>query len=252
MPNYSEWEVELAVSGPITIRKSHSFPARKGSEHPFWSNVSVKKVSRGLSIKVIARAITQDEANDAGIYFVGQSLDILTLRLNLPVDISLTGLKFEITEENVKRIVENNEWEEAFRLGRIYGMESLHLSSALSWYRKGLVSENPIDKIMAFWSALEGIGAAGARQTDRAQRGSVNKICDCFDQLWGSMPSWKVIPNQPTFINRMQDFRNGIAHGYRGVNIENLREISEILPQARLLTHTFLSDWENNHRIEMP
>jgi hypothetical protein len=246
MPIRGEWEVELAISGPITIRKPIVLNVEKGPRLPFWTTVKITKAPHGVLAKIVARARGQKDANDAAVYFVGQMLDVLSLQTDLPLYLSLEGVQFRAHDTNTKRLIESHEWSDAFKLGREYGLKRPTFSRALSWYRKGLTSEDPIDKFLAFWSSIEGVGAKFARPNDRTRQGAINQICDCFDQLWDSTDKWKVIPNDAQCVNRFHDTRNGISHGFITVNVETLQEIASELPKLQELAYNFLSDWENS------
>ncbi len=243
MPDYGDWEVELTVTGPIAVRRPLKLNVEKGTRRSFWTTAKIKRTLHGLSIEVIVRAHDQEEANDAAVYFVGQTLDVLCLALDLPIHLSLSGSQYKPFETQVKRIVTEHDWSAAFRLGRDYGMDRPVFSRALSWYRKGLTSEDPIDKLIAWWSSIEGVGSKFARKTPRTQVGAINQVCDCFDQLWNNVGRWRVIPNEAVWVNRLHDARNAIAHGFIPVDIENVREIAAYLPKLRELAHAFLSDW---------
>lgn len=207
--------------------------------------MTVKNVSQGVLLTIVARACDRNEANDAAVFFVGKALDVLSLQLDLPLHLSLFEPRFKRMSGHVKRRVHKDEWLEAFRLGREYEERRPHFSRSIGWYRKGLVSEDPIDRLLGFWSALEGIGTNYFRETDRTRRGVINQICDCFDQIWGSSDQWKVIPEKAAVVNDFCNLRNGIAHGFISVDVETIREIIGKLPLYQELVHTFLVDWES-------
>jgi hypothetical protein len=240
---YAEWEAELTVTGPITVQRPLTLNVEKGTRRPFWTTATIKRITLGASIAVIVRAHDQEEANDAAIYFVGQTLDVLSLRLDLPIHLSLSGSPYRHLESQVRRVVTEEDWSEAFRLGREFGIRRPSLSRAISWFRKGMTSEDPIDKLIAWWNSLEGVGSKFARDTPRTKAGVVNQICDCFDQLWGDVTQWSIIPNEAIWVNRFHNARNSIAHGFIPVDIENVREIAALLPRLKALAHSFLSVW---------
>jgi len=242
MPD-DEWEVELTVTGPITVKQPLELNVEKGARRPFWTTAKIKRAPRGVTVEVVVRARNQDEANDAAVYFVGQTLDVLCLNLDVPVYLSLSGNQYRPFEPQAKRVVTKHEWMGAFRLGRDYGIDRPVFSRALGWHRKGLTSEDPIDKLIAWWSSIEGVGSKFARKTQKTQSGAINQVCDCFDQLWDNVRQWRVIPNEAELVNRFHDLRNGIAHGFITVDIENVREIAGYLPKLRELAHAFLADW---------
>ncbi len=246
----TEWEVELAISGAVTVgeRVLHIL-AEKGEANPFTTTISLSKVSQGVRCILIARAFTQENANDAAVYFVGQALDVLSLRLNTPLYLNLFKPDYRQSSVHVRRIVTKREWQQAFHLGRQYSLYRRYFSRAISWYRKGLVSEDPIDRVIAFWSALEALGSVFYRNNQRTQQGIINQVCDCFDQLWGSVEQWKAIPNNPNVVNEFHNYRNGFSHGFMRVDIETIRDIVVRLPIYQDLVYAFLSDWEQQGEL---
>lgn len=241
-----EWNVKLGVSGPITVQKPLSFRVKKGFNLPFWSEVRIRRVARGVWIEVGARAQSELEANEAAVFFVGQMLDVLCLWTELPLYVSLFDNTFRDFGGRVQRVITEKEWKKAFQLGREYGLSRRIFSRALSWHRKGMVSEDPIDKFLAFWSSMEGFGSESARRNERTRRGAINQICDCFDQLWGGVDNWKVIPGRADWMNTFHNTRNGIAHGFIAIEPDVLRDIGEKLPSLQGLAHQFLADWEEH------
>ena len=240
----TEWKVTLAVSGPITVEQRTKFNAKKGIENPFWSKIQVTAAQHGVKIELVARADNQEEANEAALYFVGQALDYLCLSINLPLYVSLSGTQFRPINDNVKRILRKDDWENCFQQSRKIGLERRTFSRSISWYRKAMVSEDPIDSFLSYWSSIESLGSKFAQDNTQTQNGVINKICNCFDQLWNSCDSWKVIPNQPNEVNEFHELRNGIAHGYISVDIDTLKRITHKLPIIKSLAYEFLKDWE--------
>jgi len=241
----TEWKVTLAVSGPITVEKRTKFNAEKGIENPFWSEIQVIAAQHGVKIELVARADNQEEANEAALYFVGQALDYLCLSINLPLYVSLSGTQFRPINDNVKRILRKNVWEKCFQQSRKIGFERRTFSRSISWYRKAMVSEDPIDSFLSYWSSIESLSSKFAQDNLQTQNGVINKICNCFDQLWNSCDSWKVIPNQAQEVNEFYELRNGIVHGYISVDIDTLKRITHKLAIIKSLAYEFLKDWEH-------
>jgi hypothetical protein len=242
----AEWQVELSVSGPITTNQQIRFNAEKGYTNPFWTNISVKNASHGVVIILVARADNQTDANDAGLYFVGQALDLLCLEIDLPLYLGLTGTQIRPVNDNVRRIIGLDEWTACFRHAREIGSSRPTYSRALSWYRKGKNSEDPVDAFLSYWSSIEGVGSNFFRVSERNRRGAINQICDCFDQLWGTVENWKVIPNEAGTLNRFHETRNGISHGFIRVDIDTVKSVTQDLPIISALALEFLRDWRRD------
>ena len=241
-----KWKVILAVSGPITTQERIKFNTQKGFSNPFWTEIQITPVVQGVKVELIASADNQEEANEAALYFLGQALDYLCLYTNLPLYVSHSGLQFKPQNDNVKRLLTRTDWVDSFAKSREIAINRRTLSRSLSWYRKGMISEDPIDSFLSYWSSIESIASKFARDTPRTQSGIINKICDCFDQLWETSENWKVIRNQVHKINEFYELRNGIAHGFISVDIETLKRISHQLPVIKKLSFEFLKDWEEH------
>jgi len=239
----AEWKVTLAVSGPITVEQPTKFNAQKGTENPFWTRMKVTSAQHGVKIELVARADNQSEANDAALYFVGQALDHLCLSIDLPLYVSLTGTQFRPLDDNVKRILNTRDWINCFEQARDINENRRVFSRSISWYRKGMVSEDPIDSFLSYWSSIESTGSKFAEENGRVN-GVINKICNCFDQMWGTCPNWEVIPDEAGKVNEFYDLRNGIAHGFISVDIDTLKRINHKLPIIKELSKNFLRDWE--------
>lgn len=241
-----EWEIELAISGPIKISSPMTLPVLKGENNPFMTPVRLRNAANGVSAWIVVRAYDLTGANDAAVYFVGLALDYLCLKIDLPLYLSLFRQEFRPHGENGRTLVTQNEWLEAFDLGRRYSMSLPYTSRAMSWYRKAMVSEDPMDKVIGFWSALEGVAATCHERNEDTKKGIINQVCNCFDYVWGKKDQWPVIPNQPEVINQFHKLRNGISHGFIRVDVETIRELVNKLPLYKELTRTFLTTWETS------
>jgi hypothetical protein len=239
-----EWEVSLDVVGPVSVRGPLTLQVEKGIHHPFWTTVRIQKAPYGVSLQLIAHAMDQEGANDAALYFAGQMLDYMSLYTDLPLHPRLSEAQTSLRSETTRRLIGEQEWLEAFRKGLSYSKDQQPFSRALSWYRKGLLGEGPIDSYIAFWSSIEAVGSQCARRNKRTKLGIVNQICDCFDQVWGTVDTWQVVANDPGRINEYHDSRNRIAHGAMTVDIRSIRDIAAKVPELRHLVRTFLLHWE--------
>lgn len=182
-----EREVELAISGSISVEKPWTRQVQKGLD--YWTPVTVSDVPDGVKITLAARAYDQQNPNDVAVYFVGKAMDVLSHRIDLPLHLSLSQLEFKKIAGHVKRRVNKDEWLNSFAAARRYETERPIFLRSLGWYRKGLTSEDPIDSLMAFWSALEGVGSQLHRPSERTKNGIIYQICGCFDQVWGTVES---------------------------------------------------------------
>lgn len=244
MPN---WEVRLAISGAISIEQPLTLQAEKGYA-PFMTTVKLTKARHGIEVRLIAKAIDSEQADEVAIYFVGQMLDVMCLYLDTPLYLSLDKSDFRPVDASVKRIILREEWEDAFKRGRDYGINRPIFSRALSWYRKGLTSQDVMDRLFALWLSIEIVGTKYARENERTIGAgkTKNKILDCFDQLWENKEEWKVVRDEPSWVDGVHQLRNEIAHGVLPVELETIKIVLQKVPKLRRLAAAFLRDWESN------
>lgn len=244
----SYFRIILAVSGAVTLEAAKACNIQKGDTDPFRTELAFKRAVNGLHVEIKARGDTPIQATEAAVYFVGQHLDILSFWLKEPLHLNPTEYGYREVASNARRIIEPELIDRAVLILPQWREHRKAFLRSLSWYRKAKNSEDPVDRFMSFWSALEGVCAKCFRDAERTRRGVINQIADCFDQVWTDASQWRVIPGRPDWINRLHNTRNGISHGFISVDIEQIKTISEALPTLEALTHDFLTDWEQHGR----
>jgi hypothetical protein len=244
MDGRREWDVSLTIAGAISVKRAIEIDVMKGSRHPFLTTVRISGNQNGLDLRVVSQSRDRHGAAQSALFFVGEMLNVLTLRVNIPLHLSLADTRPRPVMDSVKMLVERDEWVELFSLGRNYGQERPVFSRALSWYRKGLNSEDPIDKLLAIWLSLEVIGKSCGRNIKISDSEIVNRISDCFNHVWGQPQGWQVIPNGLNQFQQIKAHRNAIAHGNFHVTPEKLQEISDEVPRLQEVARAFLIEWE--------
>ncbi len=152
------WEVVLYVDGPVTVRRRVLTTQQKGFQvdDPFYSDVEIRSVPSGLRATVTARAPDHVVAYKAAVFFFGHMLDALTLAVNRPMYLSLTERERSLGERyDVRRVIEQDQVEHAFREAHYLARTSPSFLRSLGWFRKGLTTDDPLDKFLAFWNAIE-------------------------------------------------------------------------------------------------
>lgn len=119
---------------------------------------------------------------------------------------------------------------------------------SLGWYRKGLTTDDPLDKFLAFWNAIEIVASKyfhyvpGIDQ-ERARKGCKNQVWACFSTLWGPCDSWPVIGGQTNWIDDSYAIRLDVAHGVAFIDIHKVAEVAERLPAIEEVCYQFLKGW---------
>jgi hypothetical protein len=251
MADMPVWEVVLYVDGPVTVRRRLLTTQQKGFrvDDPFYSDIEIMGIPSGLKATVTARAPNQIVAYKAAVFFFGHMIDILTLAINQPMNLSLTqGERKHPQRNDVKRRIEQDELENAFREAHVLGEGSPSFLRSLGWYRKGLTIDDPLDKFLAFWNAIEIVASkyyhyVPGIDKERAKKGSKNQVWACFEALWGPCDKWPVIPGQTKWIDDSYAVRLDVAHGKAFIDVHKVAEVAERLPAIEQLCFRFLTDW---------
>ena len=188
-------------------------------------------------------------AYKAAVFFFGQMVDALTLAVNRPMYLSLTERERSYGQRHdVRRVIESDQIEHAFSGTYSLARGSPSFLRSLGWYRKGLTTEDPLDKFLAFWNAIEIVASkyyhyVPSIDKERAKKGSKNQVWACFEALWGQCSDWPVIPGQTKWIDESYAVRLDVAHGVAFINIHKVGEVAERLPVIEDLCYRFLKGW---------
>lgn len=163
-------------------------------------------------------------------------LDVLALRLNMPIEVYINEKIENIKRDDVKAMVSQKEFEQCFRDSR-----SLNLNTnfrtflrGLNWFRKGLYTNDPIDKFFAFWNSISIVGQKYFRPGEGTTgKGSINQICDCFEQLWGTNENWSLIDKIS-----MHTLRKTFALRYFELLKDDVGEQRALIDLRKQLNHT--------------
>lgn len=176
-------------------------------------------------------------------------VDTLTLAVNRPMYLSLTERERSIAQRHhVKRIIQEVEFESAFSETHHLAQSSPSFLRSLGWYRKGLTTDDPLDKFLAFWNSIEIVAGKYYRYVpaidkERAEKGSISQVWECFKALWGACEEWPVIPGQTKWIDQSYAVRVGVAHGTEPIDIHKVAEVADRLPAIEEVSYRFLLGW---------
>lgn len=256
MTNVPTWEVDLLIDAPVTIRRPFRTREPKGfrPNDPFYSDIEISRAPSGLRTTITARALNERLAREAAVFFFGRVLDILAFRINMPLFLSLTESETprnSRVRQPVRRNIEDHEIKDSFQEADHLAIAEPPFLKSLSWYRKGLYTEDPFDKFLALWISIEIVaaqyyGSVTSIDQERAKNGSKSQIWECFKALWGECDQWPIIPGNDRWIDENYELRKDIAHGISSVDIEKVALVLDKLTVIPQVAHRFLQDWRDN------
>ena len=175
-------------------------------------------------------------------------LDALTIKINQTVYLSLSEAQPRWLESyTIRRIVEIEEWRDAFREARLLALAEPTFLRSLGWYRKGLYTEDAFDKFLAFWNAIEIIaGKYHPPIPNDKPTGSKSQIWECFKSVWGNCGEWPIIPGNENWIDNNYAIRTQIAHGIASIDVEQIETVLNEIDKIQGVAYRFIIDWRNN------
>jgi len=254
LPN---WEVELNITGPITVRKPIRLREPKGFNlpNPFYSDVRINLTTSGVQILATAYASNRLNARKVTLVFIGSMLDVLALQLDdLPLFLSYAPTQSARGYTyNEKRILTEQDWHDAFREARLLSLAEPTFLRALGWYRKGLYTEDVLDSFLAYWNAIEIVAGKYHPDNEESKKGSKSQVWGCFKAIWGECPQWPIIPGQTDWIDQNYELRKDIAHGIQPITLDFVENTIEKLPKIRQIAFQFLNTWRQTQlRPQVP
>ncbi|MEP6806853.1 MAG: methylamine utilization protein MauJ [Flavobacterium sp.] len=247
------YEVQFYIDGPIKFNNNLNFRTTKELDigRVFDSEIQVRTTPRGNLIYTTVLTDDIDRAEKVAALFVGKMLDILCVITNCRLEISL--FENRNISYNIRTIVNINEIRRSFELARELNLnpEKNKMLRAYSWYRKGLNSENTLDKFLAFWNSISVISDAFCEENERTRSGIINRIWDCFIQVWGQSSNWPYVNGNENWVNEHNAIRNQIAHGGVTVDIEYVNNILDKITILEKVNYKFLQDFSEKLHIRV-
>lgn len=248
--NIPVWKVDITVIGPVSIDSDIRLNIRKELEHPdpFYSDIYIVGTNNGFNATVTAFAPNPNLAEKAAILFFGRMLDVLSLRLDLPLQLDLTrNILIPTNSERVRRLIDRDDFYRAFREGRLLSLSETTFLRSLGWFRKGKYTQDPFDKFLAFWNSIETVASKyNPNKLNCKSKGTVCHIWECFKTLWGEeCNSWEYISGQTDWINICNKYRKDIAHGIIPIELNSVEAVLSKIAELENISRKFLFDWRN-------
>ncbi|QDO94649.1 hypothetical protein FNB79_11995 [Formosa sediminum] len=245
------YEVQFFIDGPIKFENNINFQTTKELDlgRVFDSDINIKTTHRNNVINSTVRTIDSERAEKVAGLFIGKMLDVLCVITNCKLDINT--YENRNVSYNIKTIVEFSEIQRAFELARELNLhtDNSKMLRAFSWYRKGLNTENTLDKFLAFWNSISVVSDAFCENNERTRSGTINRIWNCFIQVWGECSEWPHILGNENWVNEHNAIRNQIAHGGITIDIEYVNDILDKINILQKVNYKFLRDFSEKLNI---
>lgn len=242
------YNVEITVFGKITIARPIDFNTDKELDvgNVFRSDIIIRPHTQGVRVSSTVYTADEDRAYKVALLFIGKMLDILAIKSNTSLFVSNNDIRNLIDRNVVRAVISEHEFKQCFEISRYLNLEHTSFLRALNWYRKGLYTEDPFDKFLAFWNSISVIAGKYHTSNERTRAGIINQIWNCFETLWGSDPStWPNIEND-RWINTNNGIRDNIAHGAIPVEVDYVEDVIGRLENVQRVAYNFIVGWSNS------
>lgn len=245
------FQVELYIIGPITIERPLIFDTDKELSlgDIFNSKIKLTTIPQGLEISATVSTTDSDSACRVALLFIGKMLDILCIKINMALYVTNSDIKLRGEKQTIKTVVSREEFDRCFELSRSLNLQKTTLARSLTWYRKGLYTEDPFDKFLALWNSINVIAGKYCSDNEFTKKGIVNQIWDCFIILWGKEyvdKEFKPDGNHDR-IKELNNIRNDIAHGLVPVEINYAGNVIKKLGYVNRLAYRFITEFSKLH-----
>lgn len=243
------WEVDLTIYGPISVVEPMQFDRIKSGNDPFYREIKLNKTDFGVLSTITAQAPTVELARKATALFFGRVVDILGFNVDLPLRISLySNKRSDFTEKFAeRRRISAAEWEKSLNESWALDITKPDYLKGLSWYRKGMISEDPFDQFLALWNSMEVITSHHHPPLPPEHKtGSKSQMWESFKKIWGIRERWPHIEGNYDWVYEMYEYRKLIAHGTEPVNVQTIERVANKLDSLRKVSRQFLIDSKDN------
>lgn len=241
------WEVEIPVVGLLSIQRGFTHKVRKDIHHPevFYSKITITPKDYGFLASLTAFAPTSSQAEQAGLVFLGRMLDVLSVQVDIALSVMSPLLVIrQSSQPTVKRVTDREKILDAFLEARRLTLSETTYLRALGWFRKGKCTNDPLDRFLAFWIAIETVACKYNPNKDACtKRGSICHIWESFKYVWGDCDNWPLIGGKTDWIDSNNGKRVEIAHGTIATDIESVSSITVSLGEVEAVSREFLLAW---------
>ncbi|SEJ70992.1 hypothetical protein SAMN04487995_6028 [Dyadobacter koreensis] len=247
------FRVELSIFGQIAIQRPISFNFQKELDFGsvFQSDIKIIQHAKGVKISSTVNTADQERAYKVALLFVGKMLDVLALKTNTALVVSNIDLRLAEENNAVRAIIDEDEFRCSFLLPQTLNLHETTFFKGLNWYRKGLYTEDPFDRFLAFWNSISIVAGKYHTPDDRTRAGIINQIWSCFTLLWGDNNNWNFVNGDDRWINLNNDIRTNIAHALIPVEIQHVEDLINKLDTLQKVAYSFLTQWANK-RLNQP
>ncbi len=194
-----------------------------------------------LGIDFSVTASSPAGAERAGIFYLGQLCDLLSVITRQPLKFLISGedsqaerIRIQRTSTNVDRILAPTEWD--WIIGSIVYLrsEAPRYLAAASWYRKGLCGIDPVEKYCCFWRVVERLAATYADQSilNQDDKGKARFYIRQFAIDFSLTTIADGLLSDQKKLAKFINIRNDISHGNVPITAEMIDSTAAMLGHA--------------------
>jgi hypothetical protein len=181
-------------------------------------------------------------------YLLNQSLDVLAIRFASSFQCVIQGLPEDLPLESdegygVGAIITVNDLDQAVRMGALLFTFEETLLKALSWYRRGISTADPVLGFLAIWNSLETVSAKFHEKSEKTTGKSKKQIFQLLSDHLSKSGSQYFNPKSDDLWNWIEasyELRLDIAHGLRALDPSSNEKLRQAIPRLKSVVTAIL------------
>lgn len=181
-------------------------------------------------------------------YLLNQSLDILSLRSASPFQCVIQGVTDDVPIESSEThpagaILTINDIDQSVRIGMLLYTFEDALLKALSWYRRGISTADPVLAFLAIWNSLETVSVKYHAQSEETVGKSKKQIFQLLTDHLSKSGFQFFKPKTEElweWIAASYEHRKDLAHGLRALSPSSNEELRRALPRLKSVVTAIL------------
>ena len=201
-----------------------------------------------VSIDVDLSGFMHEPDSGFAEYLLNQSLDTLALRFASPFQcvaasdehLTLAGSK---ASHSVGAVVGIRDIDESIRMGMLLYTFEDTLLKALSWYRRGISSADPVLAFLGLWNSLETVAAKFHTPNEETPGKSKKQVAQLLSEHLQKSGFQFFKPNSDEMWNWVEsnyESRKDLAHGLNALNPSSNDELRRAIPKLKSVVAAIL------------
>lgn len=241
----SQFLLSVRLFGPLRLaqdlnRRTERVIKANSGDREHFTDITLREArpDDGIMVDYFVKAKSPASARRVGIVYLSQLCDLLSVVTECPVKYFMKDE--DAREERARsnrqpmkscRTLTRDEW--SWVTGSLVALRREHprFLAAASWFRKGLVGEDCLDRFCCFFRVIERIASSYADKStwEKGDGGMLKLMTQLTEDLFGECAAPELLSDIER-IRIVKQLRNDISHGNEPISVNMIESVNEQLP----------------------